>query len=185
MNRMNQGIRRSPESGYNLIEVLVAMAMLGTVLIGIVTLFVMGQRNVYSGKQMTRAVAVATRVMEDFAPLTRVDIEDAFGLAAETPGSVSESGGPYANSVLRSSVTDAGDATKDADGYLTTWNEFLKQEDFTDGKIKLIITAVDPITTPTAFDDVPIYRIRLLVEWNEGTRERRVTMDTVKVDRTN
>lgn len=172
------------QQGYNLVEVLIAMAMLGTVLIGIVTLFVMGQRNVYSGKQMTRAVSVGTRVTEDLAPLTRGRIEQMFGLTGATPGTVTAGGETFTNSIVRSTATDAGVAGKDVDGYLTNWAERLTIEEFNDGKVLLVITAVDPVDTPT-FESAPLYRIRIFVEWNEGLRQRRVVLDTSKFDRTN
>lgn len=177
--------RTSRQRGYNLIEVLIAMAMLATVLLGIVTLFVMGQRNVYSGKQMTRAVSVGTRIMEDLSSLTRENIESSFGLAGATPGSVTAGGQTFTNSILRTTDTDAGDATKDADGYLTAWKELVTLENFNDGRVSVVVTAVDPITTPPTFDDAPLYRMRVFVEWNEGLRERRIILDTAKYDRTN
>ena len=69
------------ESGYNLIEVVFATALLGIVSITIFTLFVMGRRNVYSGKQNSQAVAIATQVMEDFQPLNKKMIYNgAFGI---------------------------------------------------------------------------------------------------------
>ena len=178
---------RTGEGGYNLVEVLVAMAMLGTVLISLVTLFVMGQRNVYSGKQMTRAVAAGTRIMEDISPLTQVDVIDAFGLDTATAGTVTAGGESYANSVVRSTATDAGDATKDADGYLTEWDKLLDQEEFNDGRITIVMTPIDPLATSSApgLTNSPILRIRALVEWNEGVRERRILLETSKVNRVN
>lgn len=176
---------RGRQSGYNLIEVLIAMAMLGMVLLGIVTLFVMGERNVYSGKQMTRAVSVGTRVMEDLSPLTRDNIQTSFGLTAATPGTVTVGSQTFANSVLRTTKDDAGVAGKDVDGYLASWKELLTLENFNDGQILFVVTAVDPLTSPPTFAGAPVYRIRVFVEWNEALRERRVVLDTAKYDRTN
>jgi len=62
---------RRRQAGYNLVEVLLAMAMLGVVTISIFTLFFMGRRNVYSGKQTSQAIAIATEVIEDLQPLNR------------------------------------------------------------------------------------------------------------------
>ena len=52
-------------SGYSLVEVLIALAITSIVLLTVVTLFYMGKRNVYSGKQQTYAVSVGTRILED------------------------------------------------------------------------------------------------------------------------
>lgn len=176
---------RSRQAGYNLVEVLIAMAMLAMVLLGIVSLFVMGERNVYSGKQMTRAVSVGTRIMEDLSPLTRENIETSFGLTGVTPDTFTVAGQTFTNSVTRSTETDAGDGTKDADDYLTNWADLLTQENFNDGRVTMVVTAVDPVTSPPTFEDAPLYRIRVFVEWNENLRERRVVLDTTKYDRTN
>ncbi|HEX7807698.1 MAG TPA: prepilin-type N-terminal cleavage/methylation domain-containing protein, partial [Thermoanaerobaculia bacterium] len=77
MQTMN---KRKSERGYNLIEVMIAMALLGTVLISIMTLFVMGRKNVYSGKEMTAAVSMNTRVSEDLSGMTVDEVYAAFGI---------------------------------------------------------------------------------------------------------
>lgn len=182
---MERDEMRRRQGGYNLIEVLIAMAMLGMVLLGIVTLFVMGERNVYSGKQMTRAISVGTRVMEDLSPLTRGNIETSFGLTGVTPATVVAGGQTFTNSVLRTTKDDAGVAGKDVDGYLAAWKNLLTDENFNDGQVTVVVTAVDPVTSPPTFAGAPVYRIRTFVEWNEGLRARRVILDTAKFDRTN
>ena len=48
------------QSGYSLVEVLVAIAITAVVLLTVITLFYMGRRNVYSGKQTTQAVSIGT-----------------------------------------------------------------------------------------------------------------------------
>jgi prepilin-type N-terminal cleavage/methylation domain-containing protein len=56
-------------SGYNLIEVLIAMALLAWVVLMISGLFIYGQRGVYSGKTQTKAVALCQKVYEDLKNL--------------------------------------------------------------------------------------------------------------------
>ena len=76
-------LTRRGEAGYNLVEVLLAMAMLGVVTISIFTLFFMGRRNVFSGKQTSQAIAIATQVIEDLQPLNRQMLySGAFNIAA-------------------------------------------------------------------------------------------------------
>src|SRR5436190_12566580 len=72
------------KSGYSLVEVLIAMAITSIVLLTVVTLFYMGRRNVYSGKQMTYAVSVGTRVMEDLSTMTTDDLLSNFGITDAT-----------------------------------------------------------------------------------------------------
>lgn len=180
--RQVQLTRQDAEKGYNLIEVLIAMAILSTVLLSVFSLFVVGRKNVYSGKQMTRAVAIGTRVMEDLSALTRRDIERVFNLTAATPGTVTVEGASYANSVLRLST----DTTNDVEGYLAGWNDFMAQQNFARGLISIVITPVDPLAVGTpSLVTSPIYRIRVYVQWNEELRRRTIILDTSKVDRTN
>ncbi|MEA2338036.1 MAG: hypothetical protein QOE82_2043, partial [Thermoanaerobaculia bacterium] len=105
------------ERGYNLMEVMIAIALLGVVMISIMALFVAGRKNVYSGKQMTAAVAVGTRVLEDLAPLSKSDIYG--GLFAITGtstgyGSTLKLGNPevtYTNCRIRSTDATVGSPT--------------------------------------------------------------------------
>src|SRR5687768_7813369 len=166
---------RNRERGYSLVEVLIAMAVLGSVLLGILSLFVFGRKNVYSGKQMTRAVAVGTRVMEDLSALTRADVERAFALSTGTTpaalSTVTVAGQSFPNSVLRVSTATAN--PPDVDGYLARWNALVSQQNFTDGLVSLVITPIEPrpATTPPrpalSTMNAPIYRIRIFVQWNE------------------
>jgi prepilin-type N-terminal cleavage/methylation domain-containing protein len=188
ITQFQRASRRSPfsarraEKGYNLVEVLIAMAVLSSVLISVFALFVMGSQNVYSGKQMTRAVAVGNRITEDLTLLTRPDIQRVFNLATATPGNVTVAGQTYANSVLRLST----DTTNDTGGYLARWHAFMSQQNFTDGLISLVITPVDPLAGGTpSMTASPIYRIRVYVQWTEKARRRSVVLDVAKVDRTN
>src|SRR5881394_1268744 len=75
------------EAGYNLVEVIIALAVFGIVAITIFTLFVMGRRNVYSGKQASQAVAVGTQVLEDLSSLNKKMIYNgSFGIADTATG---------------------------------------------------------------------------------------------------
>lgn len=182
---MRQEHQKRSQLGYNLVEVLIAMAILGTVLISIMSLFFMGQRNVYSGKQMTRAISVGTRIMEDISPITRATVEDSFGLTDVAGADVTFGGQTYPNSVIRVASTDKGNGTKDANAYLQNWSDLLALQGLGNGDISVIISAVNPTgTAPFEFDEVPVFRIRVFVEWDERLRDRFVMFDTTKVDRT-
>lgn len=170
---------RRRERGYNLIEVLVAMALLGTVLISIVTLFFMGRRNVYSGKQMTQAVAVANTVSEDLSSMTMDDFVTFFGLGATSLGTVTVAGESYPASRL---VT-TNPMSADPEGYLTKWSELLTTQDFADAKLSMIVTPYHP-TTAATWANAPILRIRTVIEWQESTRPRHFELNTVKTNRT-
>jgi len=57
------GLRR--QGGYSLIEVLIAVGLLATVLVAIISLFVLGGRYVKSGKELSKASSLGMDLMED------------------------------------------------------------------------------------------------------------------------
>jgi len=180
MRRRNDPL--GAERGYSLIETLIAMAILATVLMSVLALFVWGRKNVYSGRQMTRAVSVGTRVMEDLSALTRENVQDGFNLSGATPATVTVGGVEYTNSVIRLS----SDTTNDTFGYLARWHNLMRQQNFSRGLITLVITPVDPTAVGAASITLsPIYRVRVYVQWNEEARRRSIILDTTKVDRLN
>lgn len=166
------------QAGYNLVEVLIAMALLGTVLISIVTLFFMGRANVYSGKQMTRAVAVGTMVMEDLSSMTKDDVVDFFGLSAAPLGTVTILGKTYP----QSAKLTTNPMSADPKGYLAKWNGMLGSSQFGDGKLTMIATPLNKGVAATA-DTASVLRLRIVVEWKESQRARHIILDTVKTDR--
>src|SRR2546428_3873467 len=90
------------QSGYSLVEVLIALAITSIVLLTVVTLFYMGRRNVYSGKQMTYAVSVGTRMLEDLSNWVSSDVLSNFNIDDTTAtATVTVNGVTYASSLLR------------------------------------------------------------------------------------
>lgn len=195
--------RRISERGYNLVEVLIAMALLGTVMISILGLFVAGRSQVYSGKQMTVALSLATRVTEDISTLDVMSIYHAFLIdpTATPVGDVTvEAGvglpanGPYPDSLLRRT----GDLTQERNatttpagpGFLARWYKELsnaetyagadtQQEKLANGEIFLVLTPQEPAD----FEHNSILRVRVIVRWDEGQRRREAVLDTVKTRR--
>ncbi len=176
---MNQ---KTNQSGYNLVEVLVAMALLGTVMISIITLFFMGRANVYSGKQMTQAVAVGTMVMEDLSTMTLADYVAFFQLGSASLGSVTVAGTTYPASTSVKTHPQSAASTQGT-AYLTKWKALLASQQFADAKLTMIVTPVRPAGGAT-MANAPILRIRTVVEWKETRRARQIAFDTVKTDRT-
>src|SRR5689334_94894 len=112
-------------AGYSLVEVLIAMAITSIVLLTVVTLFYMGKRNVYSGKQQTYAVSVGTRILEDLSQMTASDVQANFALDDSTTlASNTINGVAYAASTIRDTSTCTGSptaCTDDTNGYLAAW----------------------------------------------------------------
>src|SRR5919205_4154325 len=95
-------MRQTEQRGYSIVEVLIALAVTGFVLLTVVTLFYMGRRNVYSGKETTYAVSVANRMLEDLSSMTTDDLIDHFAMPdGTTLGPVTVGDTTYTNSVGR------------------------------------------------------------------------------------
>ncbi len=176
------------ERGYSLVEVLIAMAILGSVLLSIMTLFVFGRRNVYAGKQMTRATAASTHVMEDLGPITTTDFYPAFGIIATTPivANATVGGVDYTNVITRKQASFAAGTT--GRRYFDNWMALMGANRVQGGDITLVImprdlaTANNPLTARRLI-------IRSVTEWAEtqggavGGRRRQVSLDITKLNR--
>lgn len=192
-----RNVQLSNPRGYSLIEVMIAMAFLSSVLLSIVGLFYMGRRNVYSGKQMTQAVSLATRVSEDLSALSYDEIYSSFGITSTTPlGAVDVDPSAamlddlYTNSILR--TTTAFTAAEDVSGFLQRWkDEILLNQRFQDGSVSLVFSPrlpwdaslANPTTAALTAANATVMRIRALVRWREGQRPRQVILDFNKTRR--
>lgn len=174
--------RRRAERGYNLIEVLIAMALLGTVIMAISTLFYMGRRNVYSGKQMTKVSAVATRVLEDLSAMSGDDVLTNFNITNTTTlASNTVAGVTYPASVVRRTSSFA--TADDPSGYLSRWQALLGSSEMSAGVVTLIITPANPSVVGQPIASAQTVRVRAVVEWREGRRRRNAVYDASKMRR--
>lgn len=174
---------RRGQAGYNLVETLVAVAMTGVVILSIMTLFFLGRRNVYSGKQMTAANAVATRVLEDLSLMSATDILSNFGITdATTLSSNTVAGTAYAGSVLRA-TNGTINSTTDAGGYLARWLTLVPSSTFANGRVSLVITPANPVDSDDPVSTAQVVRVRGFVQWAEGARTRYVTFESSRLQR--
>jgi prepilin-type N-terminal cleavage/methylation domain-containing protein len=177
--------RRQADRGYSLIEVLIAIAILGSVIVGILSLFVMGRRNVYSGKQMTEAISTGTRALEDLNTMTKTSTLTAFNLATATTGTDFSYGGQsFTNSFLR--TTSNISSTTDPSGFLTRWrDEMVNNKKFDNGEIAIVFTPRNDSAgnNPVRMTTATVVRLRIFVTWREARRNRQVVVDTVKIER--
>lgn len=172
-------MRSRKQSGYSLIEVLVAVAVTGFVLLTVVTLFYMGRRNVYSGKQQTLTVSVATRMLEDLSLMANTDLMSAFNITNSTTlGNVTVGSTTYTNSYMLD-TTSAGGAS-DPGGYLTAWKSLLDPTKITNPKAGLIFTPRLPTNANQPWTSAQVIKVRAWVQWDEGKRTRYSFYDTSK-----
>lgn len=182
---------RNAEAGYNLVEVLIAMALLGTVMISIMTLFFAGRGNVYSGRQMTQAVAVGTSAMEDLSSLDVTSLLGAFLITNATAVAdinIEPARGLPASEYPASILRSTQDLTQEANppGFLARWlNTLESQNKLADGRIFVVITPENGPSNPDTptVADASLFRVRVIVRWVEGPRQRQAIFDTVKFRR--
>lgn len=177
---------RSLQAGYNLIEVLVAVAITGVVIMSIFTVITLARRNVYSGKQLSAGNAVATRVLEDLSMMSATDIVLNFNLptnsssyTANTVDSVS-----YPGSTLRD-TSGTINTTNDPSGYLARWKTLLGTGDaqFFNPRVVLVITPASSTNNSDYAATAQVIRVRGFVEWSEGIRRRNVSFESSKLQR--
>ena len=175
------------EQGYSLVEILIAIAILGTVLLSIMTLFVFGRRNVYSGRQMTRATSVSTHVMEDLVPMTPAIFFSNFGVTATTAvtANTTVADVPYTNAIIRKQSDFAtGSAGR---RYFDNWMNLLPQNRIQSGDITLVIMPRDLQTSTNVLTSRRII-VRVITEWAEDMggatrgRRRQVSLDITKLN---
>jgi prepilin-type N-terminal cleavage/methylation domain-containing protein len=197
---------KSRQHGYSLIEVLVAMAITSIVLLTVVTLFYMGRKNVYSGKQMTVAAASGTQILEDLSTMTAQDLGTNFNLTDTTAlttvtlqGVPGAAGGQisFDNSIARDTSAwtvattspYAITSSNDPNGYMTKWlRTLIPQGDQNSVMAKpvigLIFTPRNPTDVNKKFTTAQFIRTRIYVSWQESAARRRYAFfDTTKVNR--
>jgi type II secretory pathway pseudopilin PulG len=174
--------RPTPESGYSLIEVLAAAAIMAGVLIAIMTMFVYGGQSVNSGKMMTRATSVASDVLEQFRELgfrqTYQVIEDAGNPAVDTR-------------YVWNSDTNAPNAPTDASyvALLAEWKQLAEGDADRDppglprGKMTITVRGLRTLgvnPTEETFNNSKLIQVVVTVKWIERRRQRSVVFETIR-----
>jgi prepilin-type N-terminal cleavage/methylation domain-containing protein len=192
MNSSIHSDRDHSQRGFNLVEVLIAMSLLGTVLMTILTLFYMGRKNVYSGKQTSVAVSIASHAMEDLSARSKLDVLTAFDASATALGPVdiddttTMATDTYGDSIMRLSTNaDDVDVTKnDPKGLLKKWSDEAKAR-LSESLVAVVLTPQKPypVADPVTAANSTLMRVRVIVRWSEGKRRREVILDSAKAAR--
>lgn len=194
---------KARQQGYSLIEVLVAIAITSVVLLTVLTLFYIGRRNVYSGKQTTYANSIGTRVLEDLSAMSADDlltnfvIDDNTALSTVTLSKVSGAANGvinFNNSILRNTDTISNSTEAwtvpggPADGYLTAWKKYLDPAKLTGATVGIVITPRAPTNLVNGqpcqcpITTAQFTKVRVYVAWDETANRRRYAFfDTTKV----
>lgn len=169
MNTKKSAPLSTDEQGYSLVEVIIATAMLGLVMLAIMTLFFMGRRNIYSGQQMSRANAVAVRVLEDLSYMTGDEIIENF--------EIDDADFDDGCDCVEIKNTDAG-----APAFTNAWDEYVTLDKMTRGSVMLRVIPEGGAAN-SEFSTANFLRLAVVVSWNEELRGRNVTLTTAKARR--
>lgn len=171
--------RRRGDSGFSLIEVLVAVALLAVILLALFSLISMGVQRAYSGKKMTQATIIAQAAME------RANTYEAHTLlgGAAGAGSVSQTWTRVGNNDADTTPVDVVGTSTEANER-NAWRKLLKDADLpatTDHPATLTVS-MTAVPTGRTFANATMERIVVDLTWYEwGTRKRQVRLQSLNL----
>ncbi|MCP3979078.1 MAG: prepilin-type N-terminal cleavage/methylation domain-containing protein [bacterium] len=153
-------MRRS--SGFSLVEVIIALALLGSVAIAMSGLYILGARHVGSGRSHSKALAAARDVLEEMNGWGFDRTCWQFGAGT---GAVP--------------VTDPPIDTRYNAFAKMRWQDALDR-DLSNAHAEITLQSL-PVAAGIDLEDADAIRIVVTVYWNEGPRERRASVAMVRM----
>jgi type II secretory pathway pseudopilin PulG len=151
---------RGRQAGFSMVEVLLALGLLGAVLVSIASLFIIGGKRVAQGRERTEAVSAGTHIMETLDNMSYRGLYTNFSSASD-PGAAA---GPL--SIDSRSHTVA----------LTLGWQNLIDEKLENG---FAIVTIERLGG-TDFRTARGIRARTTVYWDDLNRTRNITLETVR-----
>ena len=149
---------RSLEAGFNLVEAMLALALMGSILLSIFGMFTYGTRVTDRSRSYTTAVAAARDIMEEMT------------------------GWPYdqtwQNLGISGSDVSASVDTRDP-GFAAKWQPVL-DEALVDARAEIRLESLDP-TSPPALEDATAIRVTVTVFWRELKFDSQVVLCGVRL----
>jgi type II secretory pathway pseudopilin PulG len=150
-------VKRSGQSGFSLVELMVAFGLLAALLLSISGLFVLGGRQVRSGREATEALVVAQGIIEQIGGWGFHQTYDLFGV---DPASSS------------ATVTTRNNA------FASRWQRRI-DETLPDGHAAIAIESLGGGSPPLG--RTRAVRVTVVVHWREGLRRRQVRLALVRL----
>jgi len=148
---------QDPEAGFSLIEVVIAIGVLAGVLLSIASMFILGGRQVKTGKTLTEATALAQGLMEQFD-------KESFNSLYLNLGAVATD---TTRTVLSTSTGSP----------IQSWQTEIARK-LNNGLAAVRIDAVGP-SSPN-FGSAAGIKVTVTLNWNELGRAQSVAMSTVR-----
>lgn len=160
MIRSKTAIHVGDRNGFSLVEVIIALALLGAVLISLSGLFVLGARQVRSGRDHSIALSVARDIQEEMNGWSFHWQHEAFGVDATQVTATVDSRSP---------------------GYASKWQTLLERELQEAHALIELSSVSDAGGGPPALQDAEAIRVRVTVFWQEGLRTRSAALAAVRM----
>jgi Tfp pilus assembly protein PilV len=154
-------MHREAERGFSLVEVVIALGLLAGVLISISGLFVIGARQVQSGKTSSEAVAIGRTILEEMNRWSLHQSYQVFG---------------YDGTATSYSVDTRTNTTTEA----VRWQAAVAPS-LVNGYAMVQLQSLGPGGTPPAMNASRAIRVLVTVNWDEGPRHRTVQVGTVRM----
>lgn len=172
--------RGVPQDGFSLVEVMIASALLATVLLSIGGVFLAGSQNVSSGRELTEAVTIANSVTEQ---VLAWPYEKVWGM---TGGTADSETATWRNDATQ--PTYVGDPADVADWTATAqaWTEKV-ESDLNEGILIYRVDGIDRLPDEVddglqTFRDAEFLRVTVTVRWTERRgRQREVVFEEIKL----
>jgi len=151
--------------GFSILETVVALALTGTVLLGVTTLFAKSSKTIKSSKSLTEATSIGTDIMEELNRMSYSQMYKAFGGTATQ------------TSLTVSTLTNS---------YATRWqprlNALLRSPAYP-ARGTITFTPLGGATSPPQFGTAKVTRVLVRLDWLEGTRPRHADFVTLRASR--
>ena len=158
MNGMRR-TRRSDEQGFSLVEVVIAIGVLAGVLISISSMFIMGGRQVKTGKTMTEATALAHAIMETLDAQSFLALYTNVGAA-----------GTDQTMTVSSNVTGSP---------IASWKAEISRK-LENGVGSVRIDPFGGTASPPTFGSCVAIKLTVTLTWNELGRSQTVQVSTMR-----
>jgi len=153
-------MNRNHERGFSLVEVVIALGLLAGVLISIAGLFILGSKQVESGRTATEALSVARGILEEMDGWGFRQTYQLFGIDGTTALS--------------------GTVDTRTDAYSAKWQQTLDEALF-NSHAEILIQSLGPNNPPPTLATTRAIRVVVTVFWSEGNRDRSIRLGTVRM----
>jgi len=158
---VSEGVKRAgTQNGFTLVEVIFAVALLGSVMISISGLFALGIHKLKSGRAQSTALSVGRDIMEEMQGWHFEHLYAAFG-----------EDGSAADYVIDSRTN----------GFAAKWQSVLLDELAPGAYAEIELESLSDGGTPPNLNAATCIRVSVTVYWNEDLRERRLSMATTRM----